>query len=155
MKQCPAFIGLIILAAMAPAFAGFEVREEKKSVTVRIDWQSYELRGRLFRPGVEGRRPLVVLAHGTCGKRCRRRGDGYMHPLARLFARSGYVAYAFNRLGYGESEGYLGERDRHHESSGGCNTQDYETAGRLVAQQIRPVIGELAKAPWGISTTRT
>ena len=148
MKQYPVFIGLIILAATAPASADFGVREEKQSVTVQIDWQSYELQGRLFRPEVEGRRPLVVLAHGTCGKRCRRRGDGYMHPLARLFARSGYVAYAFNRLGYGGSEGYLGERDRHHESNSGCNTQDYEMAGRLVAQQIRPVIAELVKAPF-------
>jgi len=148
MKHYPVFIGLIILAGTAPALADFEVREEARSVHVRIDWQSYELQGRLFRPEVEGRRPLVVLAHGTCGGRCRRRGDGYMHPVARLFARSGYVAYAFNRLGYGGSEGYLGESHRSHESNGGCNTQDYETAGRLVAQQIRPVVAALVKAPF-------
>ncbi len=148
MKQYPALVALMILAATAPALADFEVREEARSVHVRIDWQSYELQGRLFRPEVEGRRPLVVLAHGTCGGRCRRRGGGYMHPVARLFARSGYVAYAFNRLGYGESEGYLGERHRTHESNGGCNTQDYETAGRLVAQQIQLVLAELAKAPF-------
>ena len=71
-----------------------------------------------------------------------------MYAAARVFARSGYVAYVFNRLGYGGSEGYLGKPYRHHESNGGCNTQDYETAGRLVAEQIRLVVEELVKAPF-------
>ena len=141
-------IGLMILAAAGSALAEFDVREEPRSVHVRIDWQSYELQGRLFRPEVKGEHPLVVLAHGTCGGRCRRRGDGYMHPVARLYAQSGYVAYAFNRLGYGGSEGYLGRSGRSHETHGGCNTQNYETAGRLVAQQIRPVVAELGKVPF-------
>ncbi|MDE0035792.1 MAG: dienelactone hydrolase family protein [Deltaproteobacteria bacterium] len=143
-------IGFMILAAAGSALAGFEVREEVRVAAVRIDWQGYELQGRLFRPEVEGRLPLVVLAHGTCGKRCRRRagfGD-YMHPVARAFARSGYVAYAFNRLGYGGSEGYLGQPHRSRESNGGCNTQDYKTAGRLVAEQIRLVVAELVKEPF-------
>ena len=143
-----ASIALLIMAATVPALAGFEIHEKVSSVQVRINWSSYDLQGRLFRPEVEGRRPLVVLAHGTCGKRCRRRGGGYMHTAARVFARSGYVAYAFNRLGYGGSEGYLGKPDRSHESHGGCNTQDYKTAGRLVAEQIRLVVTELVKEPF-------
>ena len=71
-----------------------------------------------------------------------------MDGVARVFARSGYVAYTFNRIGYGGSDGYRAQRYRSHETMGGCNTQDYETAGRLVADQIRPVVAELAKAPF-------
>ena len=143
-----ACIGLIILAASAPAFAGFDVDEKVSPVSIQVEGFDYKLQARLYRPRVEGRRPLVVLAHGTCGKRCRRRNRTYMHAVAGVFARSGYVAYTFNRLGYGESEGYLGDDHRSHESNGGCDTQDYEEAGRLVANQIRSVVAKMAKAPF-------
>ena len=144
-------IALALCTVAAPALAGSGFTEEKKSVSIRVDGSSYELEGWLFRPEAEGGRPLAVLAHGTCGKRCRRRADGretYMDGVARLFARSGYAAYAFNRIGYGGSDGYLAQSYRSHESQGGCRTQDYETAGRLVADQIGPVMAELAKAPF-------
>ena len=90
----------------------------------------------------------MVLAHGTCGQRCRRRpegAEGYFAGMARIFARSGYVTYVFNRIGYAGSDGYLAQSYRSREGHGGCHTQDYETAGRLVADQIRPVIAALAK----------
>ena len=51
----------------------------------------------------------MVLAHGTCGQRCRRRpegAEGYFAGMARIFARSGYVTYVFNRIGYAGSDGY-------------------------------------------------
>ena len=146
-----AIIAFASCIAAASALAGYEVAEKASSVSIRIDGSGYELEGRLFRPEVEGKRPLVVMAHGTCGKRCRRRAEGaegYMDGVARVFARSGYVAYTFNRIGYGGSDGYRAQRYRSHETMGGCNTQDYETAGRLVADQIRPVVAELAKAPF-------
>ena len=142
-------IALALCSGAAPVHAGSSFTEEKKSVSIRVDGSSYALEGWLFRPEAEGKRPLAVLAHGTCGKRCRRRADGretYMDGVARLFAGSGYVAYAFNRIGYGGSDGYLARSYRSHESQGGCHTQDYETAGRLVADQIGLVIAELAKA---------
>ena len=135
----------------ASALAGFEVAEKARSVNIRIDGSGYELQGRLYRPEVEGKRPLVVMAHGTCGKRCRRRPEGaagYFDGIARVFARSGYVVYMFNRIGYAGSDGYLAQSYRSHEGHGGCHTQDYETAGRLVADQIRPVGEELVKLPF-------
>ena len=143
-------IGLIILllSAPGPALAGFDVDEKVSPVSIRVEGFDYKLQARLFRPRAEGRRPLVVLAHGTCGRRCRQRNTTSMNTVARVFARSGYVAYAFNRLGYGESEGYLGDNYRSHETNGGCDTQDYEGAGRLVANQIRSVVAEMAKAPF-------
>ena len=146
-----AIIAIASCIAAAPALAGFEVAEKARSVSIRIDGSSYELQGRLYRPEVEGKRPLLVVAHGTCGKRCRRRpqgAEGYFDAMARVFARSGYAVYVFNRIGYAGSDGYLAQPYRSHESHGGCNTQDYETAGRLVADQIRPVAEELIKLPF-------
>ena len=144
-------LSLALLATAVPAFAGVDVSAIAKSVSIRIDGSSYELQGRLYRPQVDGQRPLVVLAHGTCGKRCRQRPQGaerYFDSMARVFARSGYAVYVFNRIGYSGSDGYLAQPYRIHESHGGCNTQDYETAGRLVANQIRPVVENLIKAPF-------
>ena len=146
-----AIIAIASCIAAASALAGLEVAEKARSVSIRIDGSSYELQGRLYRPEVEGKRPLLVVAHGTCGKRCRRRpqgAEGYFDAMARVFARSGYAVYVFNRIGYAGSDGYLAQPYRSHESHGGCNTQDYETAGRLVADQIRPVAEELVKLPF-------
>jgi len=144
-----AIISAAIIVTVAPVFAGVDVSADGRSVSIRIDGSSYKLQGRLYRPDVDGQRPLVVVAHGTCGERCRRRPQGaekYFDAMARVFARSGYVVYVFNRIGYAESDGYLAQPYRTHESHGGCNTQDYETAGRLVADQIGPVAEELVKA---------
>ena len=139
---------LVLLIGTAPAVAGVSVLEKDWPVNIGIEGSNYELQGRMFQPEVPDRRPLVVLAHGTCGKRCRRRpegAEGYFGGMARVFARSGYVTYVFNRIGYAGSDGYLAQSYRSRESHGGCHTQDYETAGRLVADQIRPVLAELAK----------
>ena len=146
-----AFVASALCIGAVPAIADVEFTEEEKSVSIRIDGSSYDLRGRIYRPEVDGRRPLVVLAHGTCGKRCRKRPGGaeeYFDGMARIFARSGYVTYVFNRIGYAGSDGYLARPYRPHEGHGGCQVQDYETAGRLVADQIRPVVAEIAKAPF-------
>ncbi len=139
------YLAVALLLSPTLAAAGFDVKSEPLRVHIRVDWNSYEIYGRLFRPAAEGRRPLAVLAHGTCGKRCRQKGARYMSAAAQVFARSGYAAYVFERLGYGRSEGYLGRPSRPHEGHGGCNTQDYERAGRLVANQIRLVIPEVVK----------
>ncbi len=148
------YVAVALLLAPSVAAADFDVQHEPLRVHIRVDWSSYEIYGRLFRPAVEGPRPLVVLAHGTCGKRCRQRGAKYMAVAAGVFARSGYVAYVFDRLGYGRSEGYLGRPLRHNEGHGGCNTQDYEKAGRLVADQIRLVTAEVVKASPSIDPGR-
>ena len=134
-----AFVASALCIGAIPAIAEVEFTEEKKSVSIRVDGSSYQLRGHLYRPEVDRRQPLAVLAHGTCGKRCRRRPGGaeeYFDGMARIFARSGYVTYVFNRIGYAGSDGYLARSYRSRESHGGCSIQDYETAGRLVADQI-------------------
>ena len=103
------------------------------------------LEGRLFRPEGEGRFPLVVLAHGSCGKRCRRNyKESRLSSPAKVFARSGYVAYTFNRIGYGNSTGYEWNDHRSFEGMGYCRKQNYMQSARRTGLQTRLVIEALS-----------
>lgn len=85
-----------------------------------------------------GRRPLVVLTHGTSDKEEERQ---HVTPWAQLgqamwFVRRGYLAIIVVRRGYGKSGG---ERDGH---SGGCRTHggSFREAGEASAEDLRTVI---------------
>ena len=61
---------------------------------------------------------------------------------AKVFARSGYAAYTFNRIGYGNSDGY--EWNDHKPFSwGGCSEQKLPPSGERSGLQIRLVIESL------------
>ena len=134
----------VIAAASSVDAAPYSIVAESKQTEIRIGGYDYSLEGRLFRPEGEGRFPLVVLAHGTCGKRCRRRyEESRLSSPAKVFARSGYVAYTFNRIGYGNSDGFEWDDNRPLSWHGGCNEQDYTRAARRSGLQIRLVIESL------------
>ena len=135
---------LAVAAASSVDAAPYDIVVESKKTKIRIGGYDYALEGRLFRPEGEGRFPLVVLAHGTCGKRCRRKyPESRMASPALVFARSGYAAYTFNRIGYGNSDGFEWDDNRPLSWHGGCNEQDYTRAARGVGLQIRLVIESL------------
>ena len=123
----------------------YDIIEKVRQTRIQIKGADYNLDGRLFRPRAEGRFPLVVLAHGACNKRCRRNYEqSRLAAPARIFARSGYVAYTFNRIGYGNSDGYRGKAYRTFSAMGGCGTQNYTKAGRRTGSQVKRVIRSLA-----------
>ena len=125
----------------------YDVVEKVWQTRITIKGDDYMLDGRLFRPRAEGRFPLVVLAHGTCGKRCRKNYEqSRLAASARVFARSGYVAYTFNRIGYGNSDGYRGEAYRAFAGTQGCDTQNYGRAARRTGLQVRRVMESLSRA---------
>ncbi len=133
-----------VAAASSVDAAPYDIVVESKKTKIRIGGYDYTLEGRLFRPESEGRFPLVVLAHGSCGKRCRRRyEESRLSSAAKVFARSGYVAYTFNRIGYGNSDGFEWDDNRPLSWHGGCNEQDYTQSARGVGLQIRLVIESL------------
>ena len=138
-------VAISVIAAASPVDAAqYDIVVESKKTKIRIGGYDYSLEGRLFRPEGEGRFPLVVLAHGTCGKRCRRRyEESRLSSPAKVFARSGYVAYTFNRIGYGNSDGFEWDDNRPLSWHGGCNEQDYTRAARRSGLQIRLVIESL------------
>ena len=140
--------GLAVVVAMATANATtYDVVEKTRQTRISIKGDDYTLDGKLFRPSAEGRFPLVVLNHGTCGERCRKRyKQSRLASPARVFARSGYVAYTFNRIGYGKSDGYRGYAHNPFAptAGGGCRYQDYATSARKAGLQVRRVIEALA-----------
>ena len=130
-----------VAAASSVDAAPYDIVVKSMKTKIRIGGYDYSLEGRLFRPEGKGRFPLVVLAHGTCGKRCRRKyPESRMASPALVFARSGYAAYTFNRIGYGNSDGYEWDDHKPFSWHGGCNEQDYTRAARGVGLQIRLVI---------------
>ena len=136
----------ITLAVAIPSVeaATYDVAEKVRQTRIQIKEADYNLEGRLFRPRAEGRFPLVVLAHGTCNKRCRKNyKQSRLAAPARIFARSGYVAYTFNRIGYGNSDGYRGKAYRTFFGAGGCAEQNYTRAARRTGLQVRRVMESL------------
>ena len=133
-----------VAAASSVDAAPYSIISESKQTEIKIGGYDYDLERKLYRPDVEGRFPLVVLAHGSCGKRCRRRyKESRLSSPAKVFARSGYAAYTFNRIGYGNSDGFEWDDNRPLSWHGGCNEQDYTRAARGVGLQIRLVIESL------------
>ncbi len=140
--------GLAVVVAMTPAKATtYDIVEKTRHSRISIKGDNYTLEGKLFRPSAEGRFPLVVLNHGTCGERCRKRYKrSRLASPATVFARSGYAAYTFNRIGYGKSDGFRGYAHNPFAptAGGGCKYQDYATSARKAGLQVRRVIEALA-----------
>jgi fermentation-respiration switch protein FrsA (DUF1100 family) len=61
---------------------------------------SVKLRGWLFVPPGEGRRPAITMAHGYAGVK-----EHALEPFARAFAKAGFVVLLHDRRGFGASEG--------------------------------------------------
>lgn len=59
-----------------------------------------KLRGWLFVPPGEGRRPAITMAHGYAGVK-----EHGIEPFARAFAEAGFVALLHDHRGFGASEG--------------------------------------------------
>ena len=140
-------VAISAVAAASPVDAAqYDIVVESKKTKIRIGGYDYTLEGRLFRPESEGRFPLVVLAHGTCGKRCRRRyEESRLSSAAKVFARSGYAAYTFNRIGYGNSDGFEWDDHRSFEGMGYCRKQKYIQSARRSGLQTRLVIEALVR----------
>ena len=142
------WVTMAFVAAIPPVeAASYDITEKIRQTRITVKGRDYTLDGKLYRPRAEGRFPLVVLAHGTCGKRCRKNyKQSRLAAPARVFARSGYVAYTFNRIGYGNSDGYRGKAYQAFAGMGGCDTQNYRRAARRTGLQVRLVIEALSGA---------
>ncbi len=135
-----------VAAASSVDAAPYSIISESKQTEIRIGGYDYALEGKLFRPEGEGRFPLVILMHGSCGKRCSRRyKESRLSSPAKVFARSGYAAYTFNRIGYGHSTGYEWNDHRSFEGMGYCRKQKYIQSARGSGLQIRLVIEALVR----------
>jgi alpha-beta hydrolase superfamily lysophospholipase len=87
---------VLVLIALGSRTSAAPAREEE----IRFQSGSVTLSGTLFLPAQSGRRPAVVLVHGS--------GDSPRQPLVRFaerFAADGLVALIYDKRGSGRSEG--------------------------------------------------
>lgn len=115
--------------------------EEDVTLPAAFLGSAVALEALVVRPDDGRRHPLVVISHGAPRKAEDRIGMHARGQLskAREFARRGWVAVAVMRRGYGNSEGEYAE------SSGRCDSPDYEKSGRTSADDIRQTIAQMAK----------
>ena len=83
------------------------VKTEQIRFTARIDNKQYQLEAMIYRPGAQGRHPLIVMNHGRNGPHPNRnqnevRGYG---ALNQELANQGFVVMMLVRRGYGNSDG--------------------------------------------------
>ncbi|MEX3968197.1 alpha/beta hydrolase [Paraburkholderia sp. EG286B] len=72
---------------------------QRSEVEFEVDG-GVKLRGWLFVPQGEGRRPAITMAHGYAGVK-----EHGLEPFARLFAEAGFVVLLHDHRGFGASEG--------------------------------------------------
>jgi dienelactone hydrolase len=113
---------------------------ESLPISVEIGGRSFRLDGVMVRPNGNGRYPLALLNHGSCGRDCRRRRSPDMLRFqADMFAGWGYAAYILMRRDNGASDGPYAE------GFGGCKLQNYDQAARSSANDMVAAIRVLAK----------
>ncbi|MBR0757802.1 dienelactone hydrolase [Bradyrhizobium jicamae] len=98
----------------------------------------------VLRPDDGQPHPLVLLNHGSPRSASDRptMSPSGLQPQAVEFARRGWVAVAFLRRGYGNSQGGWAE------SYGKCSDPDYATAGRAGARDIAAVAKFMLGQPY-------
>jgi hypothetical protein len=98
-------------AAAAPvgsaAVESYTVTSEHLFFPAQIDGREYRLEAMLYRPAVEGRRPLVVFSHGRAGMYPARDPNtvNWYSEICRALASEGCVVAYIVRRGYGSSDG--------------------------------------------------
>lgn len=87
----------------------------------------------LYRPAGEGKRPLVVISHGSPRRAQDRAGmrPDWAERAAAFFVTQGYAVLAPMRRGYGRSPGDADDR-----AHGPCSNPDYTDAGLRVGRQV-------------------
>ena len=116
---------------------------EPLPISVEIRGRGYLLDGLMVRPNGNGRYPLALINHGSCGRECRkRRSPDTLRLQAQVFAGWGYAAYILMRRDNGASEGPYAE------GFGGCKQQNYDQAAHSSANDMVAAVRILAKLPY-------
>jgi len=117
---------------------------EESSLKVKIRGWNYSLAALIVKPsGITGRLPIALITHGSprdSAERPKFRVD-WMLPRARDLAHRGWLAVAFLRRGFGESQGpYV-------EGMGPCLAPDYRQGLATAAEDIEAVRAAIAMRP--------
>jgi dienelactone hydrolase len=138
---CASLLALL-LAAPAAAQTGTEVTVP---ITVKAPAGATTLRlvATEYRPAVPGRRPAIVLSHGSPGDpRARGRYTAQFPVAVAVFVDWGFVVLSPLRRGYGRSDGAYAE------DFGSCEQPAYLEAGLETARDIEAAVAYLAQQPY-------
>ncbi len=139
---------LITMAASAAPARAEGIRSEALTIPAIIAgpiWStSAKLEAIVIRPDDGEPHPLAIINHGSPRMaESRPEMSPYgMWAQARAFARRGWVAVAFLRRGYGQSEGGWAE------NYGSCANPDYAGAGRAAASDIAAAANFMIAQPY-------
>jgi len=139
MQMTGVLLGLLLMLAAGEAGAQAYVRE-KLSIPGRL---GTTLEGAMVRTEEGGRRPLVLLNHGSPRDAAARpeASPFGMYAQAVEFVRRGWTVAMMLRRGYGGSTGGWAE------DYGRCDSPSYAEAGLRGAEDLRAALAFLAKRP--------
>lgn len=131
-------IGSFLVSPSTPARAAAEelvagVTREFVTVPFSAGGRTHQLEAMMVRATARGIYPLAIISHGSPRSADDRPNmtPSSSTAIAIEFARRGYATLVLMRRGYGESDGTYAE------GYGSCESPDYESAGRVSAQDIR------------------
>ena len=143
-------IGVIVilsvwLVSFVPSLsiADSQLIVEESSLKVNIRGRDYLLAALLVKPsGVTTRLPIALIAHGSPRDRAERPNYrvGALLPRARDLAHRGWLAVAFLRRGFGNSQGPFAEGFT-------CSSPDFLQALATAAEDIEATRAAVAKRP--------
>ncbi|MGE0723950.1 MAG: alpha/beta hydrolase family protein [Alphaproteobacteria bacterium] len=136
-RRAPTFLCLLLASTAAEAASDVRV----PMVTRAGDHLTLE--GRLYDHDGAGRRPAIVLTHGSPRGAERRRDPDYgrFEAQAEWFRDQGFVVLSVKRRGYGTSDG------RFVETSGSCEARDHAFDGFTSANDIKAAVAYVRGLP--------
>ncbi len=139
------FLLSVLLLGFGASIAGADspLVIEESSLKVDIRGRGYSLEALIVKPGgIAGRLPIALIAHGSPRDRTQRPKFRVRSQLslARDLAHRGWLAVAFLRRGFGESQGPFAEGFT-------CPAPDYRKALATAAEDIEAIRVAVAKRP--------
>lgn len=137
-------VRLRIFAALLALLVAGETRAQAREQVVRIPAAGgVSMIATIMRPPAEGKRPLVVINHGSPDSFQRPTMERPHYPsLSSWFMSRGYVVVLPLRRGYGETGGTWAE------DYVSCQTPDYYNAGMQGASDIKAAIDFMRRQPY-------
>jgi len=134
-----AAVECVAIEPMPPAAASGRPAARTEEVTVQSN--GYALAGCVTRPGHEGPLPVVIYNHGS-EKDPRRCGPP---ELVRAYVEHGYLFFAFQRHGHGQSPGaYIGDLQRKIRTEERNSVTQAQRVAALQDDYNRDVVGAVA-----------
>ncbi len=135
----------VVLLGLAPGRSGAvsPLVVEESSLTVSIRGRDHALAALIVKPsGATDRLPIALITHGSPRDSAQRPAYrvAALLPRARDLAHRGWLAVAFLRRGFGESEGPFAE-------GFACATPDFQRALATAAEDIEAVRAVVARRP--------